>query len=647
MPDGTRSVTGDEAAARAGGGAGAPRNKRVVIAGAGVAGLAAAHVLSAAGFEVTVLDKADAPGGRCMSYVDPELGHTVEHGIHGVFPRYDNLRALFREIGIDGAVYTRTKTTGVPAPGGRMRSTELAGARGPAPLFLMKMVPSGVLRLTDYLLSLPFLMQTYASRRMAETLDDDTFAAMLRDAGVPGRMARLLLVPYVKNLSYARGDEVSARVATEALDYYVLENADDVKAAWLDGGMVPLIFEPWKRALEARGVRFRMGVPVQSILFDGDHRFVAFATRAMISDRELEGAPPLFTRQLGDTFVGVSWDRAAKRLRVFDAKCTHQGCRVGVGSAGGTPIFECPCHGGQFDAEGQVLRAPPQRPLAPVPMRHEDAGGVWVVDGEGAGGPDAAPAGAPPDDGLERADYAVLAMDLASLKAVFPRRLSLDPSTAGVPLLRTTSVTVMRMRFAARPGKPKWSGPDTGVFAADDALDNFFALHTMQREFAAHDDLFLECHIGNSESFGALEDDDIFDLAARVLDAYFPDEELGRRMDRKRSRILRHVDVFPLFAPGDHERTPTVSDPRRPDVMLAGDWVRTDDPENRSFFMERAAVTGIEAANAILRAEGAGPDAERPILRRGPALASRVLAAPVLAWEAARRVLRRALGVAE
>jgi hypothetical protein len=203
----------------------------------------------------------------------------------------------------------------------------------------------------------------------------------------------------------------------------------------------------------------------------------------------------------------------------------------------------------------------------------------------------------------------------------------------------------MRMRFAARPdGKPRWSGPDTGVFAAEDLLDNFFALHTMQKEFEAMSDLFLECHIGDCEQFTALDDGDLFDRGLEVLEAYFPREALRARMDRKRSRVLRHVDVFPLFAPGDHARTPTVSDASRPNLMLAGDWVRSDDPDTLSFFMERAAITGIEAANAIMRAEGT-PEKARKITSRAAPVTAAVLGFPVRAATSVVDALRRMLGI--
>ncbi len=613
-----------------------PGGKKVVIVGAGIAGMAAADVLSRAGVAVTVLEKAQAVGGRCMSYVDPQLGHTIEHGMHGMFPRYANLRRLWEDVGIRD-IYTRTRTTGVPFADRTMGSTELAKARGPAPFFLSAMIPRGVFRIRDYVFSFPMLVRAYASPRIKDReLDESTFAALLRRTGASGRAARLLLVPYVKNLSYARGDEVSARMATEALTYYVLEDADAVKAEWFASGMIPLIFEPWRRALEARGVRFRLGVPAEELVFDGD-RCTAVATRATIADRELAGAPPLFMRQLGAKYLGFRWDAGEKQLHAFDGACTHQGCRLGVQPNGpaGAPTFDCPCHGGRFDADGAVLAGPPKKPLPAVPLQHDPVANVWVIDdGGGATGP-----------GVECADHVLLALDLAGLKAIFPRALATNPSTAEIPLLRTTSVMVLRMRFRARAdGKPKWSGPDTGVFAAEDLLDNFFALHTMQKEFAELDDLFLECHVGGSENLGALTDDDVYDRALEVLTAYFPDEDLGARLDRSRSRMLRHDDVFPLFAPGDYVRTPTVSDARRPNVFFAGDWVRTDDPENRSFFMERAAVTGIEAANAMLRALGK-PEAQRPVERPSVPLVSRLFQLPVTLLERLRTVVRRALDV--
>lgn len=621
---------------------------RVVIAGAGVAGLSAAQVLVDAGVQVTVLEKSDAVGGKCFSYVDDTLGHTIEHGIHGVFPRYLNLKGLWSDAGIDPGVFSGTTTTGMVGPDGTMHSTQLAKVKGPAPLFLMRMAPRGVLRLRDHLFSLRFLVSTYAARWADDgALDQSTFGAFLRRTGVSARMRSLLLVPYVRNLSYARGDEVSARAATDALNYYVVEDADAVKARFIDGGPSARIFQPWQKDLQRRGVRFVFRQPIESVVMDGA-KFVGFGTRAVIRDAELGTQTRLWTRQLGHRYLALHWKPEQRKLRAFEAKCTHQGCPLSVDDSGPEPRLSCPCHGGQFSADGQVLRAPPTAPLPELPMRRDAGAGLWYVDGEGAqhgAGGAAAAAPEPAAAGVEAGDYAVMAMDLRATQQVLPSELDVNPSTAGVPLLRSTSVMVLRMRFSAVDGAARWSGPDSGVFSAEDFLDNFFALHTFQQEFQALPDLLLECHIGDSEQIQSLDDAAIYDRALRVLQAYFPDEQLAARLQRERSRILRHPDVFSLFAPGDHARSPTVSDPaQRPNLMLAGDWVRPDDPDHRSWFMERAAVTGIEAANAILRAAGRS-DAQRDVLSVAAPAISRWLSAPLRAYRALRRAVRRVVGV--
>lgn len=44
--------------------------------------------------------------------------------------------------------------------------------------------------------------------------------------------------------------------------------------------------------------------------------------------------------------------------------CTHRGCTVDLGGPG----FGCPCHGSQYDREGQVTRGPASRALTRYPV---------------------------------------------------------------------------------------------------------------------------------------------------------------------------------------------------------------------------------------------------------------------------------------
>jgi len=51
----------------------------------------------------------------------------------------------------------------------------------------------------------------------------------------------------------------------------------------------------------------------------------------------------------------------AETYTVFSNICTHLGCPVGWDEA--AKLFLCPCHGGAFSIDGDVVKGPPPRPL--------------------------------------------------------------------------------------------------------------------------------------------------------------------------------------------------------------------------------------------------------------------------------------------
>lgn len=53
--------------------------------------------------------------------------------------------------------------------------------------------------------------------------------------------------------------------------------------------------------------------------------------------------------------------RDGGELVVLSPLCTHLGCNVAFDEA--TELFECPCHGGKYDASGRVVDGPPPAPL--------------------------------------------------------------------------------------------------------------------------------------------------------------------------------------------------------------------------------------------------------------------------------------------
>jgi len=60
--------------------------------------------------------------------------------------------------------------------------------------------------------------------------------------------------------------------------------------------------------------------------------------------------------------------------------CTHLGCIPTYLSD--KYLFLCPCHGGQFNAAGEVLKAPPPSPLVIPPFKVEGTKLVIGVEGE-------------------------------------------------------------------------------------------------------------------------------------------------------------------------------------------------------------------------------------------------------------------------
>src|SRR5476651_967849 len=71
----------------------------VHIVGAGLAGLAAATRLSAAGVKVTLHESANQAGGRCRSYHDPALDMMIDNGNHLVLSGNASALAYLEDIG--------------------------------------------------------------------------------------------------------------------------------------------------------------------------------------------------------------------------------------------------------------------------------------------------------------------------------------------------------------------------------------------------------------------------------------------------------------------------------------------------------------------------------------------------------------------
>jgi len=118
------------------------RQDRIVVIGAGFAGLSAAVRLATAGRKVIVLEAAGHGGGRARSFADRRFGMELDNGQHMMMSCYRDTLAFLRQIGTDDGVYfQRNLEVNMVRSGGRRVS--LVCPALPAPFHLA----AGLLRM--------------------------------------------------------------------------------------------------------------------------------------------------------------------------------------------------------------------------------------------------------------------------------------------------------------------------------------------------------------------------------------------------------------------------------------------------------------------------------------------------------------------
>jgi isorenieratene synthase len=193
------------------------------------------------------------------------------------------------------------------------------------------------------------------------------------------------------------------------------------------------------------------------------------------------------------------------------------------------------------------------------------------------------------------ARHVILAVDAPAAQSI----LRAGPDTAaGAGALTFPSgvaTATIRLWFGATPR----FGPESGIFSGDFILDNFFWLHRLQTDFAvwhaATGGSAIEAHVYGPP--GVLNQPDGALIAHAISDVRRAWPELDHPIHYVLRRNAATHTLFKIGARDDRlgTRTPW------PGITACGDWIYHTTP---SLFLERACVTGIDAANEILAALG-------------------------------------------
>jgi menaquinol-cytochrome c reductase iron-sulfur subunit len=126
-----------------------------------------------------------------------------------------------------------------------------------------------------------------------------------------------------------------------------------------------------KTAALAGGAALATGVPLASYfiapaLSKGTGKWIDFGALEELEPGRVAMLPYEFLIKDGWLVLpqrGIVWAKTetGDKLTVFSSICTHLSCNVIWQEEAG--VFECPCHAGRFDVNGQNISGPPTKPL--------------------------------------------------------------------------------------------------------------------------------------------------------------------------------------------------------------------------------------------------------------------------------------------
>ncbi|MDX2228714.1 MAG: FAD-dependent oxidoreductase [Leptolyngbyaceae cyanobacterium bins.349] len=230
---------------------------RVVVVGAGWAGLGATDYLVQQGYEVTLLEAGGSPGGLVAGWQTAQ-GRSVEAGIHGFWYPYRNIFALIDRLKLHP--FTPWTQSSQYSPAGLEVESPIfqQEPRLPTPLGTFLYTRFKRLPLSDRLSALPLLYAVVDfdnSDAAWKRYDSVTARELFKQFGVSARLYQESFEPMLLVGLFAPGEQCSAAAALGMLYYFILAHQPDFDVVWCRGTVGNLIFRPWVEQIEQAGGR--------------------------------------------------------------------------------------------------------------------------------------------------------------------------------------------------------------------------------------------------------------------------------------------------------------------------------------------------------------------------------------------------------
>ena len=574
--------------------------KTAVVIGGGLAGLASAYELSQRGFRVTLLEKSPQLGGKIASW-NIHLGadkFKMEHGFHGFFPQYYNLKSIVNELNIADN-FQSLEFYSLLFRKGNYKPEVFRPTHSAFPWNIVDLAISSPnsLRWGINLTKVSHwqVFQAITGFKIPDSFNklDHLSVAEWAETDFPQGLFDLYFLPFAKSTLNAP-DVLSAGELLQFFHFYFFGNPEGLAFNGTKDDMGTSLVQPIAEAIAAKGGKIITEATVSQInCREGKIESLEYYQKEQLSDVPFWVESNSLLQDESLDYYGAG-DRlfAVKKGtdKALSLSCTHQGCTVSQQADG---KFLCPCHGALYDKDGKVLRGPAKRDLTKYKVMQKQQQQVRLV------------ANSPNLNSTSHkieADYYVMATDVPGVKHLFnlmagDREKFAATSSKIEKLALADPFAVVRFWFDR---DFEWEHSNFTSLSGYRLTDSITLYHRIQTEYIEwarrtggsvvelHAYCYKEKEFPTQEALLTTFTEELYEIVPELTKATILHRELVNQKN------------FSGYPPKSFSHRPSTTTDIS-NLMFAGDWVKMPFPCG---LMERAISSGLLAANAILYREG-------------------------------------------
>ena len=599
------------------------QQKTVVVVGAGLAGLACAYELCQRGFKVTLLERSPQLGGKIASWPIQVGNETfmMEHGFHGFFPQYYNLRSLVEELKITDN-FVSLESYSVVFRDGKYNPEVFRPNHSAFPWNIVDLAiasPNWLHWGINLVKPKHWqVFQAIGGFQIPKSFDrlDHLSVQEWVENDFPQGLYDLYFLPFAKS-SLNAPDVLSVGELMQFFHLYFFGNPEGLAFNGTRQDMGTSLVQPIARAIERSGGAIVTEATVSSINWQQSQinslsyqlpnaqSDVPFWVKRSVGvgdwglrtgDAGNFGEEPSPSSSFptpiieyygaGDAVFAVTPTEG----EAISLTCTHQGCTVQRQVDG---KFLCPCHGALYDASGRVVSGPAKRDLPRFQIAQHTEDEVQLV-----GVKSLAPSSISGE--TIKADYYVFATDVPGVQQLFKL---CDGEVNQQVVNQVEKLSVADPFAVARFWFDRdfdWEHSNFSSLSGYQLTDSITLYHRIQEQFIdwhqktggsvveLHAYCYKEKEFPNQQALLTTFEQELYEIVPSLKDATMLHRELVNQKN------------FSGYPPGSYAERPETCT-GVPNLIFAGDWVKMPFP---SGLMERAISSGLLAANAILRQEG-------------------------------------------